>query len=106
MRQSYASMKPAFVLSIIVALNNTITKNTFKEDAAYIQLKQKYYDELFSKYKDWYYNRKYYQGEDIEKKANIAAMALVFSELSTIGPDEQVDLGQEIKSIYDQCYGN
>ena len=106
MRESYASMEPAFVMSIIMALNRTITKNTFKEDAAFIQLKQKYYDELFSKYKDWYYNRKYYQGKDIEKKANIAAMALVFSELTTIGPDEQIDLGLEVNSIYDQCYGN
>jgi len=103
MRLPYANMDPAFVKSIIIALNRTITKNMFREDPAYIQLKQKYYSELMSKYHDWYYNRKYYQGKDIEKKANVAAMALIFGELSSIGPDEQVLVKKEVKSIYDQC---
>ena len=99
----YASLDPAFVTAMILGINKTVADNVMKEDLTYVEFKLKYVQELLSKYKEWYSGSRYSRTKDQKKKANVAAMALIMSEVLQFGFDEQVIMKTEVKDIHDSC---
>lgn len=88
---------------MIVAINKTVTDNILQEPQAYIELKQNYLTEFVESYKEWYSSPRYSRVQDQKKKANIAAMALINSDLMQFGYEEQVNMKKEVKDIFETC---
>lgn len=88
---------------MILGINKTVAANLMKEPQTYIEFKLKYVEELLSKYKEWYSGIRY-SSDDQKQKANIAAMALIMSDVMQFGFDEQVIMKAEVKNIFDSCY--
>ena len=104
-RIPYADYDLALVIALIKALNGTLTKNIIEESQEFVLYKQKYYEELLTKYTQWIGSHVYYRLPDFVKMANVAAMALINAELMTLGFEEQMDVKDRVKSINSQCYG-
>jgi len=103
---TYASLPPGFVTALILGINKTVAANVMKEDATYIDFKLKYIAEFLAKYKEWYSSRRYSGSKDQKKKANVAAMALIMSDVLQFGYEEQVIMKTEVQNIEDSCVEN
>ena len=102
----YSTLDPAFVLAIIKAINTTVGANILSEPSVYIETKQEYLTELATRYQEWYNGARYTTyTKDNKKKANIAAMSLVMSDLMQFGYEEQAMVKAEVKDIYETCIG-
>jgi hypothetical protein len=88
----YGDIDTGIPAAILLAINETTSKNFIDEDQIYILTKMNLIQSILEHYKDWQTNSYYVSKGNISKKANIAGMILAESDVMMMGTEEQEDV--------------